>query len=156
AELGVTGAALPYKGNVDKGKTVKAHVSAPGHVAKDVDVAAGKTVDVALKPMPHVVHVTSKPGGAAIFVDGQPTRRTTPGDVDLTAAQAEKGAKIELRKSGFERYVGKVQPGAFSQESERLVAALDANLTAAKVQVTPPGGGGGGSGASGGSATTGG
>src|SRR5207237_1208102 len=83
-EPGVTGQALPFKVKLDKGKTYKAHFAAPGHLAQDVELAGGKPVDVKLKSMPHVVHVTSKPGGAMIFVDGQPTRRTTPGDVDLT------------------------------------------------------------------------
>ncbi|MCE9571807.1 MAG: TIGR02266 family protein [Deltaproteobacteria bacterium] len=146
-DAGVVGEPLPYTAKLDKGKTFKARVSAPGYLGTDVDlVGGGKPVDVKLKAMPHVVHVTSKPAGALIFVDGAPTRRTTPGDVELTAAQAKKGVRIELRKAGFDRYTAPVDIAGFTEKDNTMTTEMVATLVAAK----PPAGGGGGGGGGGG------
>ncbi len=79
----------PFKAKLEKDKSYKVRVEAPGYARYEVDVKGGQDkVTAKLAAKPHVLSVASEPPGAAIFIDNAPTGKVTPFDVELTAAQA--------------------------------------------------------------------
>jgi uncharacterized protein (TIGR02266 family) len=138
---GQSGAA-PFVAKLEKGKSYKAHVTAPGFIAKDVEVKGGDKVTAKLDPKPHTLSVTSEPPGADILIEGAPTGKQTPAEVGLTAAQAAKPKlRITLRKSGFKAADTVVDTSTFAEGDAKISGTLDTKLD--KAASAPPSNGGG-------------
>jgi uncharacterized protein (TIGR02266 family) len=123
----------PFTAKLEKDKTYKIRVSAPGFVPKELYVKGGQDkVTAKLDPKLHVISVTSEPAGAQIYIDSVAAGKQTPADVELSAAQASK-AKIHvgIRKPGF-RAVDQVVD-SFTDEDTKMTAKVDAKLTAMPV-----------------------
>jgi uncharacterized protein (TIGR02266 family) len=154
---GQTGPA-PLTAKLEKGKQYKAHVTAPGFIAKDAFVTGGEKATIKLDPKPHVLTVTSDPAGADIYVEGVATGKQTPGDVNLSAAQAAKPKlHVVLRKAGYKTLDQMVDAATFNETDDKVTGAASGKLE--KAPVVPAGGGAvhtGGGTTGGGTTTTGG
>ena len=131
----------PFTAKLEKGKQYMVHVEAPGYVALDLNVAAGDKATAKLVAKPHVVTVTSTPAGAAIYIDGVPTGKQTPSDVELSKAQAAKPhVKIQFRKPGYKPVDQQLDASAFTEDDNKSSAAADAKLAIAPAVVVqhPP------------------
>jgi hypothetical protein len=121
---------VPFTAKLVQGQSYKVRVTAPGYLAQELDVPAGKDKVVAkLVAKPHVVSVKSTPPGAAIYVDGSNTGKYTPYDVELTASQAARPrVRVTLRKSGYATREQVIPSSGFTEEDARLTASVDATL----------------------------
>jgi hypothetical protein len=130
---GQSGAA-PFTAKLEKGKQYKAHVTAPGFVAKDVFVTGGQKATIKLEPKPHVLSVTSEPAGAEIYVEGVATGKMTPADVNLTASQAAKSKlRVVLRKAGFRALDQTVDPATFTETDAKVTGTVSGTLEKAPI-----------------------
>jgi uncharacterized protein (TIGR02266 family) len=133
---GQTGPA-PFTAKLEKGKAYKAHVTAPGFVAKDIDVKGGEKATAKLDPKPRTLSVTSDPPGAEIFVDGVSTGKQTPADVTIGATKTK--ARITLRKAGYKPLDQQVDVATFTEDDAKLSGSVAGTLEKAPV-VTNTGG----------------
>jgi len=144
ATVEITGAAqsgtAPFTAKLEKGKPYKARITARGFATLELDVRGGDAKQVAkLVAKPRLIAVTSDPPGAQISLDGQSTGKTTPFDVELTAAQsAKKSVRVVLRKSGFRAIDRTIDASKFSEDDTRMLAKIDETLTPAPVATRPP------------------
>lgn len=125
----------PFTAKLEKGKPYKAHVTAPGFIAKDVDVTGGTKATAKLEAKPRVLSVTSEPAGATIYVDGVPTGKQTPADVTIGATRTK--ARITLRKAGFKPLDQQVEIASFTEEDAKLTSSLDGKLEKAPIVANP-------------------
>ncbi|HEY5926679.1 MAG TPA: PEGA domain-containing protein, partial [Kofleriaceae bacterium] len=144
----------PFTAKLEKDKTYKAIVTAPGFAPLEVELKGGQDkVTAKLELKPRVISVASEPSGADIYVDSINTRKTTPADITLTAAQSAKPkVRVSLRRSGFRPIDQTVEAKAFKDEETKMTAAVTAKLA----QMQRPTGGGTSSGGTTGGGTTGG
>jgi uncharacterized protein (TIGR02266 family) len=130
----------PLKAKLEKGKDYKARVQAPGFVNLDIDVKGGEAVPKAkatLVMKKRIVSVTSDPPGAAIMVDNAGTAKTTPFELELTAAQAARRAvRIGIRKTGFKGVERVIDAKAWVEDTDKMVATVEAKLE--KQQIVRP------------------
>jgi hypothetical protein len=130
----------PLTAKLEKDKQYKVRVTASGFIAKEVEVKGGMDkLTAKLDPKPHVITVTSEPAGAQIYIDSVQSAKTTPADVELTAAQGAKTKlHVGLRKPGF-RPVDQVVD-AWTEDDAKMTAKVDAKLAAMPVNVGNNGG----------------
>ena len=122
----------PFAAKLEKGKTYRARVFAPGYIAAEIDVTGGDQATAKLELKPRVISVTSEPAGAQIYVDGTGLGKVTPADVELTAAQAAKPkVKVMLRKPGYRVADQTLDASAFREDDAKLSTSVDLHLAAA-------------------------
>ncbi|MCA9674031.1 MAG: TIGR02266 family protein, partial [Myxococcales bacterium] len=144
----------PFTAKIAKDQPATARVSAPGYVPQDVDLGADP-VTVKLVPMPYVLHVTSDPPGANVYVEGAVTGKITPVDIELTAKQAASSRiRIQLRLAGYDRLDLVVQKHTFAESGDQLVADVGGTLKEVRKTVETPTGSGKGTGGGSSSGTT--
>jgi uncharacterized protein (TIGR02266 family) len=130
---GDTGPA-PFKTKLEKDKSYKVRVEAPGYVAAELDVKGGQDQAAKLVAKTHVLSIASTPSGAQIMIDSSGVGRVTPYDVELTAAQAAKPKlRVTLRKGGYRQSDTVVDAAAFKEDDKHMTASVDASLTPAPV-----------------------
>jgi PEGA domain-containing protein len=133
----------PFTAKLEKGKPYKARISARGFAATEIDIqggAAKQTFKLVAKP--RLIMVSSDPPGAQIFVDGAPTGKVTPIEIELTAAQvAKKSVRVELRKKGFRPLASTFDVTKFTDGDTQMTARFDEKLAVAPVVTRPPAGG---------------
>jgi uncharacterized protein (TIGR02266 family) len=124
-----TGSA-PFKAKLEKDKVYKVRIEAAGYLKTELDVKGGQDkVTAKLLPKPHVLSVSSDPPGAQVWIDNAPTGKTTPADIELTAAQAAKPkVNVMLRKAGFRPFAQMVDAAAYTDEEARSTGKVDAKL----------------------------
>jgi hypothetical protein len=131
----------PLKARLEKGKTYKARVQAPGFLMAEVDLKGGEKATAKLVAKPRVISVTSEPPGAAITIDSAGTGRTTPFTIELTKAQAaKKSVRVGLRKTGFKAVERVVDTGKYTEDAAQMIAKLEETL-AVQVPVNTNNGG---------------
>ena len=150
----LTSGKSPLVAKLEKDKPYHVRVSAPGFVAKTVEIKGGdKVPPIKLDAKLHVLIVTSDPQGAQIWVDGGNTGKVTPAEIELNATQAAKQRlHVMLRKASFALSDQVVDPKTYTEEDARMTAKVDAKLAIARVEVRPPvnpGSGSAGSGSAG-------
>lgn len=160
--LGQSGPA-PFTAKLEKDKPYKARVTAPGFVAKEIDVKGGEKATAKLDAKPRMLSVSSDPPGAEIYVDGASTGQQTPADVKLPANKAK--VRVTLRKAGFRANDQQVDIATLTEDDAKLTGSVTGKLEKAPVYTgggaTHTGGTGAGSatpantGTGAGSATTG-
>lgn len=133
----------PFTAKLEQGKAYKARVTAPGHLAVELDVTGGQAdkATATLAPKPRVIAITSKPAGALIVIDNASIAKVTPFEVELTAAQAaKKTVRISLRKGGFRNLDRVIAADAYVEDDTSLRATIDESMNAAPavVRPTPP------------------
>lgn len=130
--------ASPLAAKLEKGKTYKAKVTAPGHISSEITVIGGNDpkVEVKLEPKPRVLEVNSTPGQASIYLDGVSSRRTTPASVDLSAAQADRKLRLMIRRVGYQPFFVTIKPEDFGEQNDRMLYTVNASLTSARA--APP------------------
>lgn len=131
--------AAPLAAKLEKGKTYKAKVSAPGHIASEITVIGGndQKVDVKLEPKPRVLEVNSTPGQATVYLDGVSTKRTTPASVDLSATQAGRKLRLMIRRVGYQPFFVTIKPEDFGEQTDRMLHTVNASLTSARAAPAP-------------------
>jgi uncharacterized protein (TIGR02266 family) len=150
--LGQSGPA-PFTVKLDKDKPYKAHVSAPGFIAKTIDLKGGDKANAKLDPKPRTLSVSSDPPGAEIFVDGASTGQQTPADVKIAASKTK--VHVTLRKAGFRALDQQVDVATFTEDDAKLSGTLSGKMEKAVVVNNGGGGGGGGTTHTAGTGTTG-
>jgi uncharacterized protein (TIGR02266 family) len=126
--------AAPFKAKLEKDKSYKVRVEAPGFVTAELDVKGGQDQAAKLVAKTHVLSITSTPSGAQIMIDSSGIGRVTPYDVELTAAQAAKPKlRVSLRKGGYRQGDVVVDAAAFKEDDKHMTASVDASLTLAPV-----------------------
>ena len=132
----------PLKAKLEKGKAYKARIDAPGYATLEVDVVGGTALPKAKATLvlkKRVVSVTSEPPGAMITIDGANTTKTTPFDVELTAAQAARRMiRVGVRKAGFRPVEKAVDAAAWVEDTDKMTTTVEAKLEKAAVVVRPP------------------
>jgi uncharacterized protein (TIGR02266 family) len=134
-DTGDTGPA-PYKAKLEKDKSYKVRVEAPGFATLELDVKGGQDQAAKLVAKPRILSVTSTPPGAQIMIDSSGIGRVTPYDVELTATQAAKPKlRVSLRKGGYRQGDVIVDASSFKDDDKRMLASVDATLVPAPVNV---------------------
>ena len=128
----------PFTAKLEKGKPFKAHITAPGFVAKDIDVKGGEKASAKLDPKPRVLSVSSEPAGAEIYIDGVPTGQMTPADVKLAATKTK--VRVTLRKASFRPHDQQVDVSTFTEDDTKLSGSVSGKLEKAPVVVNTGGG----------------
>ena len=131
---------VPYKAKLEKDKSYKVRVTAPGYAPLELDVKGGQDKMTAkLVAKPHVPLDQSTPPGATIYIDSGATGHVTPYDIELVASQAARPKlRVTLRKSGYKSADQVIASSAYSEEDQRLVAPIDATLAPAPASVAAP------------------
>ncbi|MGH9888803.1 MAG: PEGA domain-containing protein, partial [bacterium] len=134
----------------------KARISAHGYATLEVDLKGGDpNRSATLIAKPRVLSIDSEPSGAVILVDSGTTGHTTPFDIELTAAQAQKKSiRVQLRKSGYRALERTVDLGKLTEEDTRMITKLQEKLLPAPA-ITRTGGSNAGTGSAKGSDATG-
>ncbi|HEY4177421.1 MAG TPA: TIGR02266 family protein [Kofleriaceae bacterium] len=129
----------PFKAKLEKDKTYKAKVTAPGYAAAEIDVKGGAPSIVAKLTMkPHIVSVASEPVGAAIFIDNSATGKVTPFDIELTKAQAaRKMIRVSIRKAGFKTIERVVDSTKWTEDAARMTASVSETMSVQQVVQVP-------------------
>jgi uncharacterized protein (TIGR02266 family) len=145
----------PFTAKLEKDKTFKARVSAPGYATQEIEIKGGQdkqTVKLVLKP--RVITVTTEPAGADIYVDSVNTQKITPSEVQLSASQAAKSkVRVSLRRPGYRPVDQSVEAGAFKDSDDKMTASITVKLS---TMPRNTGGGNSGGGTTGGGTTGGG
>ncbi|HEY6032896.1 MAG TPA: PEGA domain-containing protein, partial [Kofleriaceae bacterium] len=131
----------PFKAKLEKDKTYKIKVEAPGYTATTLDVKGGQDkVTAKLVAKPRIVSVASEPAGGLIYVDGVSTSKRTPADVELSTAQgARKQVHIQVRLAGYRMADHVIDPSTMQDSDDKMTASVDTKLVVAPVVVnTPP------------------
>jgi len=132
----------PLKAKLEKGKAYKARVQAPGYANLEVDVKGGEALPKSkamLVMKKRVITVTSDPPGAAIMIDNAGTAKTTPFDIELTAAQAARRmVRIGIRKTGFRSVEKIVDAKIWVEDVDKMTATVDAKLEKQQIVIKPP------------------
>jgi uncharacterized protein (TIGR02266 family) len=140
--------ASPFTAKLEQDKAYKARVTAPGYLVTEIDVTGGEKASAKLVAKPRVVRVTTEPAGADIYVDGVNTRKLTPSEFELTAAQAAKSrVRVSLRRPGYRTVEQTLDAKAFKDQDAQMTASINAKL--AVVPKTTSGTGTQGTGATG-------
>ncbi|MEZ4366780.1 MAG: TIGR02266 family protein [Kofleriaceae bacterium] len=128
--VGADGGAAPLTAKLERDRTYKVTVAAPGMVSQELDVVGGTApAPVALVAKDHVLRVESTPAGAQIWVDGRNTGKVTPSDLVLTATQVKRPAlRVGLRSSGFAAFDTVVERAAFEEVPTAIMATVTATL----------------------------
>jgi uncharacterized protein (TIGR02266 family) len=133
----------PFNAKLEKGKPYKARITARGFAANEIDILGGapkQTFKLVAKP--RLIMVSSDPPGAQIFIDGTPTGKVTPVEIELTAAQvAKKSVRVELRKKGFRPLASTFDVAKFTDGDTQMTARFDEKLAVAPAVTRPPAGG---------------
>jgi uncharacterized protein (TIGR02266 family) len=144
AQIEIVGTAqrgtAPFTAQLERGKTYKARVTAPGFQDVEVDViGGGAKLNAALVPKPRVLAIKTDPEGAVISIDNVTSGKFTPKEIELTPVQAgRKTVRVRLFKNGY-RLVEKTIPSdAFVEEANRMVATIDEKLAVAAAVRPPP------------------
>jgi uncharacterized protein (TIGR02266 family) len=129
---GQTGPA-PFTARLEKGKPYKARISAHGYATLEVEIKGGDpNRSATLIAKPRVLSIDSDPSGAVILVDSGTTGHTTPFDIELTPAQAQKKSiRVQLRKTGYRALDRTVDLGKLAEEDTRMIAKLSEKLAPA-------------------------
>jgi uncharacterized protein (TIGR02266 family) len=132
----------PFTARLEKGKSYKVRITARGFATSEIDVKGGDSKQTAkLVAKPRLLMVSSDPPGAQIAIDGAPTGKLTPFEVELTAAQAmKKSVRVVLRKTGFRPLDRTIDFAKFIDGDTKMTAKLDEKLTTAPVATRPPAG----------------
>ena len=153
ATVAITGGATgpaPFTTKLEKGKVFQATVTAPGFAATSVEVTGGgPTVTASLTAKKRILHVSSEPSGAKIWIEGSNTDKVTPADIELTTAQGEKASvRVVLRRTGYGEYETMVKRATFAEDDTAIAATVKGTLVARKPSggsssdgATPSGGG---------------
>ncbi len=130
----------PLKTKLEKDKTYKIRVSAPGFATLEQEIKGGLDKYVSkLDPKPYVITVSSTPSGALILMDGQPIGHSTPFDVELTKVQiARKNVRVGLRRNGFRPIDKVVDTGMFKEDPAKMLSQVDERLAVMVVIQQPP------------------
>lgn len=136
----------PFTAKLEKGKTYNVKVTAPGFVATELTVIGGNDtkVPVKLEAKPRVLEVNSTPGQASVYLDGIAAKRSTPANIELTAAQSTRKLRLMVRRVGYQPFFVTIKPEDFSEESDRMLYTVNASLTTARAAPPPPPSDGGG------------
>lgn len=131
--------AAPLTAKLEKGKTYKAKVTAPAHVASEITVIGGndQKIEIKLEPKPRVLEVNSTPGQASVYLDGVSTRRTTPASVDLSPTQAGRKVRLMIRRVGYQPFFVTIKPEDFGEQPDRMLHTVNASLTSARAAPAP-------------------
>jgi uncharacterized protein (TIGR02266 family) len=132
----------PFTARLEKAKSYKVRITARGFATSEIDVKGGDSKQTAkLVAKPRLLLVSSDPPGAQISIDGTPTGKLTPFEVELTAAQAmKKSVRVVLRKAGFRLLDRTIDFAKFTDGDTKMTAKLDEKLTPAPVATRPPAG----------------
>jgi hypothetical protein len=121
----------PFTAKLEKDKTFKAIVSAPGYMPQEIEIKGGQdkqTAKLVLKP--RVITVTTEPAGADIYVDSVNTQKITPSEVQLTPSQAAKSkVRVSLRRPGYRPVDQSVDAKRFKDEESKMTASIKVKLT---------------------------
>jgi uncharacterized protein (TIGR02266 family) len=133
----------PFTAKLEKGKPYKVRITARGFATSEIDIKGGDSKQsTKLVAKPRFLAVSSDPSGAQISIDGSATGKTTPAEIELTAAQAaKKSLHVVLRKPGFRAVDRAVDFARFTDGETRMTAKLDEKLTTAPAVTRPPAGG---------------
>jgi uncharacterized protein (TIGR02266 family) len=139
---------VPFTAKLEKDKSYKVRISAPGYTTLEADLVGGVPKHTAaLVAKPRFISIKSEPAGAVISIDGIPIGgKVTPQEIELTKAQvAKKSLKVRLFKNGFKLVEKTVGTESFTEEDARMVATVAETLQAAQAAVIrpPPGTGSG-------------
>nr|HEX4312585.1 TIGR02266 family protein [Kofleriaceae bacterium] len=131
--------ALPFTAQLEKGKSYTAHVTAPGFVGLDVPVIGGVApAGAKLVAKPRTLTVASDPPGAIIYVEGTPTGKLTPADVDLKAFAGRTKLRVSLRKGGYRPFETTFDMAGATESADKVTATMpSATLAVAPVVVQP-------------------
>jgi uncharacterized protein (TIGR02266 family) len=114
---------MTFRGLV-AGQSYQVKIRKAGFLVADVAVKpeAGNPPAVELKAKPAVLHVTSDPSGAQIWINGRRQRSVTPADVELSNRTAErKRVTVSVRKSGYATAEQTVSLDKLSERGESMV-----------------------------------
>jgi uncharacterized protein (TIGR02266 family) len=133
----------PFTAKLEKGKLYKVRILARGFATSEIDIKGGDPKQIAkLVAKPRFLEVSSDPAGAQISIDGSGTGKTTPFEIELTAAQiAKKSVRVVLRKPGFRSIDRTIDFAKFTDVDTRMTAKLDEKMTPAPVSRPPAGAG---------------
>ena len=134
----------PFTARLEKGKVYKARIIARGFATLEIDLQGGDPkVAAKLVAKPRFLNLASEPSGAQISIDGTPTGKTTPSEIELTAAQATKKAvRVVMRKPGFRAVNRSIDFARFTDDDTRMTARLEEKMVPAPAPATsrPPAG----------------
>ncbi|HEX3475655.1 MAG TPA: TIGR02266 family protein [Kofleriaceae bacterium] len=124
----------PFTAKLEKGKPYKARITARGFAATEIDIQGGAPKqNLKLVAKPRFLKVSSDPPGAQILIDGTAIGKTTPSEIELTAAQAaKKSIRVGLRKPGFRGLERTIDFAKYVDGDTQMTARVDEKLT------TPP------------------
>jgi hypothetical protein len=130
----------PFTAKLEKGKAYKARITARGFATLEIDLKGGDPKQFAkLVAKPRFLNLSSEPSGAQITIDGTPTGRTTPSEIELTASQAsKKSVRVVLRKSGFRMVDRSIDFAKFTDDDTRMTAKLDEKMSPAPANTNRP------------------
>ncbi|MEZ4362547.1 MAG: TIGR02266 family protein [Kofleriaceae bacterium] len=130
--------ASPFVAKLVEGQRYDVRVSAPTFISSELTVIGGNDPRIAVKldPKPRALEIKSNPPAAAIFVDNSSTKQVTPATIDLTTAQAGKRLRVIVRRAGFAAQATTIKPEDFTEEPDRMVFVIDAQL--ARAVIAPP------------------
>jgi uncharacterized protein (TIGR02266 family) len=120
----------PFTARLEVGKPYKVRITAKGFAASELDVKGGDDKPMAkLVAKPRLLSIASEPPGALILVDSVATGRTTPSDVELSAAQAaKKTVKVQLRKSGYRSVERVIDITKLTEDDIKMTATIEEKL----------------------------
>ena len=127
-----------------KGKHYTVRIGQAGFLDKEASFTAGKDKPVAVKleAKPVVLHVTSDPPGAAVYLDGKRQRHLTPADIPLKGRLADKKeVRLALRKSGYSGTSQRVELAGAVEQSDKMVRDVTFSLERRQIARTQPSGG---------------
>ncbi len=120
----------PLKAKLEKGKTYKARVQAPGFALLEVEVKGGAQTQAKLVAKPRIISVASDPPGALIFIDSAATGHSTPFDVELSKVQAaRKSVRVLIRKSGWKPVERVIDASKYTEDASSMITKLDEKLS---------------------------
>jgi uncharacterized protein (TIGR02266 family) len=137
----------PFTAKLEKDKSYKVRVWAPGYTALQFDLVGGAPKHAAaLVPKPRVLSIKTDPPGALISIDGVTSSKLTPYDLELTKAQAaKKFVRVRLFKTGYKLIEKVVDTDKYTEDDARMVATVDEKMQGQTVNRPPDRGSGAGS-----------
>jgi uncharacterized protein (TIGR02266 family) len=123
--------AAPLTAKLERGKSYRVKVVAPGFFSSELTVIGGNDNRVAAKldAKPRTLQVTSTPSQSSVYIDGNPVKRTTPATIELSASQAERKLRVMVRRIGYQPFFATVKPENFTEESDRMMFVVNATLS---------------------------
>ncbi|MBA3540278.1 MAG: PEGA domain-containing protein, partial [Deltaproteobacteria bacterium] len=124
----------PLTAKLEKDKTYKVTVTAPGFITKELELKGGQDKTIAkLDPKKYIVTVTSEPAGAAISVDG--VMGKSP--FELKTAP-KKAVRLRIAKQGFRTVDVTITPDKWADAPTERTYSHEVKLVVQPVQTPTP------------------